>query len=296
MLGETRQHQTAKNTIAAMCAAAGYTVTAEAIGDDWRADVLAERGSVRLAFEVQWSALTLETCEMRQARYLRDGVRGCWFFRHPPPQLVRRNSPHQEYGIPPPLKAREDLPLFHLWINADYTFKVSLNGALYPLDTFMTALLKGEVRYAVQATARQTQELRYALIIIACPHCAQPFTLWHVEPTLTARCGLRFAPRENWLSEQFALHPDVVVAAQTLCTQRGWQAAIVLQATAFTCPHCYHACDQSTVEMALYGTQQLAHAYATDAHPITVSYQNPPRVTQAHWCYVRDGAGCGGGW
>ncbi|MEP7293107.1 MAG: competence protein CoiA family protein, partial [Chloroflexota bacterium] len=64
--GETIHHLKAKSDILIACQQAGYTALPEVAGDDWRADVLAVQGSVRIAFEVQWSFLRLEAATYRQ--------------------------------------------------------------------------------------------------------------------------------------------------------------------------------------------------------------------------------------
>ena len=143
--GETIHHLKAKADIVLACQRAGYTALTEVAGDDWRADVLAvhERAgqsSARIAFEVQWSFLRLEAALYRQNRYARDGVRGCWFFRNPPPSLIRGDS----------LKAQRDLPLFHLWSNADHSFSVSVEGQLHDLGDVV-----GRFCAAKSASAKQ---------------------------------------------------------------------------------------------------------------------------------------------
>ena len=121
MEGETMEHLKAKADIVNACQRAGYRAAPEIPGEGWRADVLATppNGSGHIAFEVQWSFLRLEDCIFRQDRYARAAVRGCWFFRNPPPQWVRDSD------IGPELKAKRELPLFHLWVNADRSFSVS---------------------------------------------------------------------------------------------------------------------------------------------------------------------------
>ena len=97
---ETWQHLKAKAEVVRACRAAGWDALTEASGDNWRADVLAIRNNIQIAFEIQWSPQTLEETEIRQQRYIDAGVRCCWLFRAPPRGF----------------KARDDIPLFKIEI------------------------------------------------------------------------------------------------------------------------------------------------------------------------------------
>ncbi|MFP3505753.1 competence protein CoiA [Burkholderia sp. SIMBA_062] len=83
--GESLEHLQAKATIAQAARQAGWSVEIEAEDEQgrWQADVLLSRGSVRLAFEVQWSAQTWAETLVRQQRYADSKVRGLWLFRRP---------------------------------------------------------------------------------------------------------------------------------------------------------------------------------------------------------------------
>jgi hypothetical protein len=50
-------------------------------GDGWRADVLCQRGPLRVAFEMQRSGITLQHLHARQTAYRASGVRCFWLMR-----------------------------------------------------------------------------------------------------------------------------------------------------------------------------------------------------------------------
>jgi hypothetical protein len=82
---ESAEHIYCKTLIAQAAAAVGWTVTTERVGvspngDDWVADVFCEKGSAKLALEVQMSPQLHEETVRRQERYKASGVRGAWFY------------------------------------------------------------------------------------------------------------------------------------------------------------------------------------------------------------------------
>jgi hypothetical protein len=259
-VGETPAHLLAKGTIALACRRAGYRVTTEARGPGgrWIADVLATPpGAGRpLAFEVQWSAQSLDATLARQAAYAADGVRGCWFFRQPPAQ------------------ARPDpaLPLFGLALDADdrpvvaSPFVLAPGGGAgtdphaaaspWPLAAFVTALLARRIRFRPAVTARARPAGRLVFFPHPCRRCARPCLLWYIEGwTVRARspCGVALArrpPRRRTviaeLAEALAPATCAVVAAFVRRAGRGLPVAGAFArrqaehgvAPAFACPRC----------------------------------------------------------
>lgn len=82
---ESPEHLYCKSLIAKAALDAGWTVTTERpgmspAGEEWIADVFCEKGSAKLALEVQMSPQTDAETVRRQQRYKASGVRGAWFF------------------------------------------------------------------------------------------------------------------------------------------------------------------------------------------------------------------------
>jgi competence CoiA-like predicted nuclease len=89
---ETAEHLFIKSELALGCHDAGYQVDAEAAGEGWRADVLATRGNLRIALEIQWSRQTYKETVLRQERYAKSEIIGAWIFRRIPYGLALRSD------------------------------------------------------------------------------------------------------------------------------------------------------------------------------------------------------------
>jgi hypothetical protein len=256
---ESDAHQRAKQQIAAACARAGYAVIIEAAGVDWRADVLAVRGAVALAFEVQWSRLRLADALARQTRYTRDGVRGCWFFRTPPGTRA----------APELATARHDLPLFHLLANADGSFSVALDGRQLALDDLVMRLVDGRVRFCPAAAIAGAVELTIGLYRVTCPVCRGEVTLPRLNGGGLARCG--------------AAVPIAPAAGGVL----GDACALPGEVRAGACPLCAAPIPERVLWLAHYGITP----YRVEQRRTTLT--QPIITPHAHWCAPDDGVWCG---
>jgi len=277
---ETMAHLRAKVEIARACADAGWAVDIEHAEADWRADVLADRGGQRVAFEVQWSRQTLAETEVRQARYRAAGVRGCWFFRYPPREVRRSGSDTD-------LEARQDLPLFGLATDRGRDIScVQVGGHAYPLGQVVGALLGRRIAFRSHRTFLGRHVVDITFHDRVCPSCGALCRVYRVgareDVVPRAPCGGRVL-----LWSGAPSHPDVIHAARRLDEVSPRRDAIPLAliepVVGFRCPRCR----MRLAPPPLRGADAQAVASATDvtfAHPLCDPY--------SHWCYPPDGTFC----
>ncbi|MDP9349974.1 MAG: hypothetical protein M3P51_00290, partial [Chloroflexota bacterium] len=227
---ETPKHLRAKHEIRLACQRVGWEASPESIGDGWRADVLAERGTARVAFEVQWTRQTLTETTERQEEYRRHGVRGSWFFRTPPRELRQ---------------AQEELPLFGIAMDADGTFRVSSpacrDGQPFPLGEFVQALLSGRIQFSSRLTARR-QDTEILFFAAECRRCSRISHLYYTRSLTLSACGVQLGVRFGYARGTF--RPEIGAEVEAfLKTDEGRRLAVASPRegpdyTSFACRHC----------------------------------------------------------
>lgn len=97
---ESAEHLLLKSIILVAVRNAGWDGDVEVCSQEggWRADVMASKDRLRVAFEVQLSTIPFFELAARQQAYSDSGVRGCWFYG---------------YGaLNPPAPTKTDMPVF----------------------------------------------------------------------------------------------------------------------------------------------------------------------------------------
>ncbi len=278
--GETMTHLRAKVAIARACADAGWAVDIEHAEADWRADVLAERGGARVAFEAQWSRQTLAETERRQERYRAAGVRGCWFVRYPPHDVCPPDGAHAPV-------ARHDLPLFVLAHDRESDAdRVRVEQRSYALGPVVGALLAGRIAFRAHRTFRGAHALDLTFYDKACPSCGTASRLYglaaHAGTAAHASCGGRVL-----LWSDALYHPDIVRAARRVFAEAHPPDTPALAGvephTGFRCPTC-------RARIAPFRANGYGPAAMT--LPARVFFTRPLCDPYPHWCYPQEGAFC----
>ncbi len=280
--GETTAHLLAKVEIARACLEAGWAVDIEHAGADWRADILAEQGGRRVAFEVQWSRQTLAETEARQARYRTAGVRGCWFFRYPPREL-RRPENDTEFA------ARPDLPLFVL---AKYGgrdgYRAQVGGRSHPLRHVVGALLGKRIAFRSYRTFLGNHAVDIAFYGKLCPSCGLGCRLYGVASSEgavpRADCGARVL---LWSGTPY--HPDVIRAARRAYEvsprRHDIPLALIEPGAGFRCPRC-------RTRFAPSRSRPIGIDADAVSIPAAVTFSRPLCDAYPHWCYPQSGTFC----
>ncbi len=298
---ETVEYLKAKAEIALACRDAGYEVATEARGDAWKADVLATKGTGRVAFEIQWSRQELEETHRRQEQYQRDGVRGCWFFKSPPKEMRG---------------ASKELPLFALSLDAPEdggSFSVKIHNPFldylpqpsYGLYEFVKALLNRRIRFCQEYKAKKHQQLRIVFIEMGCWRCKKISHIYYISNQIVSCCGQSmFRTGTLWDSDKLEFNKAVLNEVMRF-TNSPKGSHIKLGTIkprysktvrgSYRSFGCYH-CD------AIFGdwfiSEETLHArYYEDSAPAVLEptiVMPDPLLTESggHWCFPEDGAFC----
>jgi hypothetical protein len=148
---ETEANLALKTLAAQAAQRAGWRCSTEAngaslSGETWTADVLAYKGTAKVAIEIQWSPQTNEESLYRQERYRQSGVRCLWLFRRS--------------GFP----ASKDFPAARVSGDVTTGFKAHLGRQEMPVDEFLDAVFAKRFRFGIPLGAKTTVRIRGTLV------------------------------------------------------------------------------------------------------------------------------------
>lgn len=203
---ESAEHLRAKSEIIAACRASGWHAIPEYAENDWRADVLATKNNLRIAFEVQWSPQTLEETEFRQKRYEQANVRGCWFFRKLPKGMK------EFWGSQ---IIRQDIPSFEIHNDKFNNINVTFENNTINLNDFTKKLLNRNLKIVKNYRLYPIQEVLIVFFPYVCYKCYKLQDLYVVDNQAKTVCGktIRVAG-SMWGDDDLSKHPKVYEAVQ----------------------------------------------------------------------------------
>lgn len=123
-----------------------------------RADVFIPNEERSIAFEIQLSPQTLSRTLERQAKYLKDGIIGCWLFEKPFPKLTNK---------------RPDIPIFYVEELENSNLMVNLGDRRkIDLPTFRENFISEKIQFKDVAITKLKMLLNYKNFRLNGQYCA----------------------------------------------------------------------------------------------------------------------------
>lgn len=191
---ETREHLLVKHKLAVLAQAQGWQARTEEVGstpdgEQWIADVFCEKGTAKVALEVQLASQSDEETLYRQLRYRRSGVRAAWFVKY-----SARRANQAGYLV------SQDVPQFAI--------EVSDEGAVFlpqfgvGLDEFVAGMLSGDLKWVPAQEVEKVARFQCFLTNRTCHHC-----LRRIKLLLASRFRV---PGEPWEVANFRVLKQLV--------------------------------------------------------------------------------------
>ncbi|PSF31748.1 hypothetical protein C7H19_22245 [Aphanothece hegewaldii CCALA 016] len=165
-------------------------------GQGWRADVLAIKGDLKIAFEIQWSRQSIEETQLRQERYRQSGVECVWLFRTTPD-----SSPNPE------------LPIFQL-VETGGEFKVKFESRYLLLEDFVKAWLNEQIQYCTHLQLSAYQKINICISSCFCAKCEEKNHYFQILNSIyLSECGLSLE-RNQSKRTKLEFRPEIVQLIQ----------------------------------------------------------------------------------
>lgn len=296
---ESKEHLKAKIAIIEACRENGWEAVPEFSEEDWRADVLAVQGQKRIAFEVQWSRQSYEETRYRQARYKESKVRGCWFFRIPPKEMMDYDKN---------IVADKDIPAFKIFEDEHSDIIARVGQRQMPLKVLVAGLLNRKLKFCRHIRLKPKQEVTVLFFEYPCWKCKKPQYCYTVYPKFRTVCGLEhMLMGEMWSEDDIDKSPQIQAAVQRFLKSdkgRNLKVGSIKRRYSRTAGDSYlsygcYDCD------AIFGDFYLSElkAYVYYDWEVQGKSENLIRHTaeielekvigdQPHWCFSEDGHFC----
>ena len=192
-----------KSEIVRACVDSGYTVKTEVRNNNWKADVIAQRGTTKIAFNFYLSAQSYDEVTEFQRKLKIDGIRGCWFIKKIP----------KGYDTP-----EVELPLFQLTIKENNQCYAKLNYDPYDHDVkqfdlydFVKLLLNREFKFCNKLTSAKEQKIKVSFLEVDCWKCGETYNVYFLNESIYSNCGLEMnADSDMWSSKKFCFMPEIL--------------------------------------------------------------------------------------
>lgn len=192
MLHEQVQHQ-----ILEICTSLGLPAQTEYRGNGWRADVFVPIEERKYAFEVQLSPQSLRKTQERQAKYIRDGVIGCWLFeKEPARQKVEM----------------ENLPIFKLENFENRIFVSLKKRKTILLEDFVHDFLYDKIKFCHTLNTLPYVEIYF--LEMKCWKCGAINHIYYIAPFQSSCNTIIHYNEAMWVSNKLVFHPLIISKIQ----------------------------------------------------------------------------------
>lgn len=190
-------HEQVQYQILDICTSLGLSAQTEYRGNGWRADVFVPIDGRKYAFEVQLSPQSLKKTQERQAKYIRDGVVGCWLFEKEP---ARQKS------------EMEDLPIFKLEFSDNKTFVSLKKRKILSLEDFVHDFLYDKIKFCHTLTPLPFVEIYF--LEMRCWKCGAINHIYYVAPFQSSCNTIINYEEAMWVSDKLVFHPFIISKIQ----------------------------------------------------------------------------------
>lgn len=260
------------------CNALGHQAKEEYRGVDWRADVFVECNGQKYAFEVQTSQQSLQRTIERQAKFIRDGIIGCWLFEK------ERKRPVPEL---------ETLPLFQAFEDNGQFF-VSLKGRkTLSLDIFVNDFLCNRIKFCNTRKALPIIDVRF--LEMPCWKCRAMNHIYYIRPLHSACNTTVYHQEAMWSSEKLAFRNDIIDKIKEYTqTEEGKQLSLssIKERYSNTVGESYmsfgcHKCDSIFGDWYVHEAVIDSWYDADDINTVTIKLDNDIDISEdiPHWCH-----------
>lgn len=296
---ESAEHLKAKVAIIEACRENGWKAIPEFSENNWRADVLAIQGQKRIAFEVQWSRQSYEETRYRQERYKDSNVRGCWFFRIAPKEMLDYDKS---------LVADKDIPAFKIFKDENSDIIAHVGQQQMPLKILVASLLNRKLKFCNHSRLKPKQEVSIILFQTQCWKCHKTQYCYTVYPKFSTVCGQDFNMMDSsWSDDTIDKNPRVYEAVQRFLESyqdKSIKIGQLKQRFSKTVHHSYlsHGCYYCD---AIFGDFYMTDSKLDIYNDLNSQYrlENYIRFTteitfdtmteeKPHWCFSEDGHFC----
>lgn len=281
-LKKITKHDRIQKEIITACKNIGNVALQEYAGKGWRADVFVPNFGKPLAFEIQISPQSLKKTLERQAKYIRDGILGCWLFENPIPKFIEE---------------RPDLPVFYVEEEQNGSLSINLgNRRKVNLQVFLENFISKNIQFKTIAKTKKIQLVNLVFYDMKCWKCGELNYLYYVEKPFYSACNAKLSPEEAlWDSSSIEYKPEFIRLSEKFVEERkDINLAKVKERFSHTVGTSYqsfgcHKCD------SIFGDFYVMDAKLEvmyDLNKLTyqgeIEFPNRIELEIPHWCFPED--------